>query len=119
MRNLHVCFDDIITFIEQSLAEIEEAYRVYAFQKTDRLFSLTVDQAWLEQPLIIGLKAPPNQTEERMVSWIKNAVIVSQSRIKTVQENRILGATRNYIQTAEKIRLIPDRGTVLCEIIPR
>ncbi|TGW14786.1 type VI secretion system baseplate subunit TssK [Candidatus Hepatobacter penaei] len=117
-ENLHVCFDDIITFIEQSLAEIEEAYRVYAFQKTDRLFTLTVDQAWLDQPLIIGLKAPPNQTEERMVSWIKNAVIVSQSRIKTVQENRILGATRNYIQTAEKIRLIPDRGTVLCEIIP-
>ena len=116
--NIHHCFDTLFEFIEQALSEIEEAYRVHAFNKKDRVFSLQLEKSWTDQPLIIGLRAPPNEAEESMVRWINNAVIVSQSHVNVVQENRILGATRTYIQTATKIRLIPDRGTILCEVMP-
>ena len=116
--NIRFCFEELLNFIEEALREIEEAYRVYVFKKKGRIFSLQLEHEWTNQPLIIGLRSPPNETEGNMVRWIKNAVIVSQSHISVVQENRILGATRRYIETARKIRLIPDRGTVLCEVIP-
>lgn len=116
--NLLECFDEVCTYIEQVLDQIVEAYRVHLFDQKERLFRLSLEKNWVKDKLIIGLKSPANVPESSMVQWLNNAVIVSQSHVERAQENRILGAPRAHIQSAQRIKLIPDRGTILCEITP-
>ena len=56
--DLQACFDPVFSYIEESLALIQEPYRIHLFDKEDRLFYLKLQKKWTGQPLVIGLRAP-------------------------------------------------------------
>jgi len=115
-ENMAPVFDSLIAFIKETLDQVEESYRVYAFEKKDRTFSLQLNREWSQKVLILGIKAPVTSTEEAMVSWMNDAIITSENNLETARDNRILGAQRIRLQTAAHLKLVPDRGTVLYQI---
>lgn len=117
-QHTHVgpCFDRLFSFVRETLRQIQEAYRAYPLDPSDRSFKIKIKKGWLAQPLTLGIQSPRDEDEDKMRTWISDAIIASSSFLETIQNNRILGAKREIIQTSNRLQLVPDRGTILCEI---
>jgi len=103
--------DAIIAFMVGRLKEPYEAIR-FDLVGTHR-FVLKLAQAWLGDRLYVGLRAAPGQSPSQLVDWAKSALIGTESRMKAIREARYTGATRQRIDAAREIDLIPPRNIVL------
>ncbi|MBL0941356.1 MAG: type VI secretion system baseplate subunit TssK [Alphaproteobacteria bacterium] len=102
-------FDFIISMIDR----IQEGYLVVPFTLEDRTFSLNLRDDWLNKPLIVGAKASPGMSMRELNQWIEQCVIVTDSSVMRAMDNRILGAERKIIESAEEIKLLPAKGVAL------
>lgn len=115
---IDVCFQALFTFIHEVLDQIEESYRTFPFALEDRIFSLQLDEVWCRQKLVLGFQAPGDVSENKVRKWIAEAVMSSDRSLDTIKSNRVLGAGRRLIEAAEHLQLVPERGTLLCELDP-
>ncbi|MBY0263823.1 MAG: type VI secretion system baseplate subunit TssK [Holosporales bacterium] len=113
---LEATFNQLLVFIEDVLETIEEAYVTISLTQKERVYSVFLEPEWLNAPLIFGARAQPGSTEDDMVRWAQEAVIATDSYIDRVQENRILGASRDFVNSVPSLNLVPSRNTVLFSV---
>ena len=115
-ENIQPILEVFYRFIQDTLDNVEETYRIIPFKQKERVFSLELDNNWIHKTMVLGIKSNTEVTEAEMQKWADNAVIASDSFIESAQSNRVLGARRRRIQAASHMKLIPDKGTLLYEV---
>ncbi len=111
--DLRSTFGQVIDYIGKVLDEIEESYTVIPFTLKDRVFTLQLQSAWVEDRLVLGARAQPGMTTEELLSWINNCVIVTDRYITLAKDNRVLGANRKIVAEVAAMNLVPARGVQL------
>jgi type VI secretion system protein ImpJ len=102
-------FDFIISMIDR----IQEGYLVVPLTLEDRTFSLKLRDDWLNKQLVMGAKVSPGMSIRELNQWIEQCVIVTDTSVIRAMDNRILGADRKIVESAEEIKLLPAKGVTL------
>jgi len=103
-------FSQVIKYIKQVLDEIEESYAVIPFVLNERVFTLQLQSSWIGDCFVLGVRAQPGITEDSLLNWINNCVIVTDQYISLAKDNRVLGAARQIVAEVSSMNLVPMRG---------
>ena len=117
-NNILGSFEQVVNYIHRVIDEgIQETYSSIPFQLKDNIFRLKFEEDWMERKLFLGVRAADGAvSEEDVISWIKRSWIGTESKIPEMQDKRILGPERIYIERDADI--VPTRGTVLFNLKP-
>ncbi len=115
-NDLRATYSRVAEFINLMVDRIHEGYSIIPFSIEDRIFSLKLHDEWLGERMVLGAKAPPEMSISELTQWVKESVICTDSYVKTAMDNRVLGARRSIISMDEKMKLLPPKDVVLCEI---
>ena len=114
-NNLRASFEQAKEFIFRMIDEgILETHTPIPFGFEAGVFSLRIEEGWLTKTLTIGVRARAGMTEEDVLGWIEESLIGSSSKVESMKNKRILGASRKRIEGDKE--LIPVRGVVLYAI---
>ncbi|NJL58395.1 MAG: type VI secretion system baseplate subunit TssK [Desulfobacteraceae bacterium] len=108
-------FEDAVNFVFRMMNEaVPESHTPVRFEYGRGIFSLKLEKEWTEQYLVVGVKAKPGVSQDRLLRWIDESLIGSINIIESVKERRILGAKRHRIDSEGE--LVPLRGTILLSV---
>jgi type VI secretion system protein ImpJ len=111
-NNLRASFEQVKEFIFRMIDEgILETHTPVPFAFENGVFSLRLEEGWLTKTLTIGVRARAGMTEDDVLGWIEESLIGSSSKVESMKNKRILGASRKRIEGDKE--LIPVRGVLL------
>ena len=111
-NDLRATFNQAIEFITRMIDEgILESHTAIAFDLQNGIFSLFLEEPWMTQEIVIGIRAQYGLSEKDVLSWMEDCLIGSETVIESMKNRRILGASRQRIEGDEE--LIPVRGVIL------
>ena len=114
--NCRPAFTEIRDYIARSLDRVRDSVASIPFQYENDKFSLVIQPAWLERRLIVAVRPSVSMTEADLVSWLRNSLIASRSKVETLWEMRVMGAGRRAIDDMPDLEIARSRGAVLFEI---
>lgn len=117
-NDLSATFEPVFTFIDEMLAQVQQAYSLLRFTYADGVFSLRLPPGITRQPFTVGLRARRGAPEQDLVTWLNSSLIGSASRLPSLRERRVLGAARRSIDRDETLDIVPPAGTMLFVIEP-
>ena len=93
-------FDQVVTFIIQMIDLIQKNYTVISFKQFNQVFSIQPPSQIFEGAnFILSLRGTQTFGAPEILQWANNAIIASESCLKSVRDRRILGADRQLIET--------------------
>jgi type VI secretion system protein ImpJ len=108
-NDLKLTFEKIVDFIRKSLASIPRYDRFihFHYHRLTQHFTLKPEKPnWLKDYFIIGAKIPDGSREERLVEWMMDCLIGSNTKIDDGCDTRIIGLYRSRIEKKEDLELI-------------
>ena len=109
-------FEQAREFIFRMIDEgILESHTPVPFDFEEGIFGLRLEENWMTHTLVIGVKARHDMTEKDVLGWMEEGLIGSSSKVESMKDKRILGASRKRIEGDEE--LVPVRGAVLYNVI--
>jgi type VI secretion system protein ImpJ len=116
-NNLRPTFEQALNFIFRKIEEgITSSFSIHPFQYAEGVYSLNFEGEWADKRLAIGIRGQAGMPEQEIVKWGKECLIGSRRRLRSMRENRILGARRELIERDGD--LVPPRGVVLFSLKP-
>jgi type VI secretion system protein ImpJ len=110
--DLYAVFAQIQEFCFAMMEEgIPESYIAVPFQLVKKTFSLVFDAAWKDRRVFLAMRGQTGMSEKDVVQWGEQCRIGSESVMRGMRDKRILGASRQLIQSYES--LVPARGVIL------
>ncbi len=106
-------FFQVIDYVGRLLDEIEESYSVIPFALNDRIFTLQLQSSWVGDRFVLGASAQPGMTQETLLGWINNCVIVTDKSVTLAKDNRVLGAERMLVSEVPAMNLVATMGVQL------
>ncbi len=111
-----LCFSEIIAIVYKVLDQMKEKMQTVAFLQKDGYFGYQLPNAKAER-IFVGAQINPSASESDTYAWVKNAIIVSESKLQSAYDRRILGAARKVMQGHEVGSMRVSRDVVLFEIM--
>jgi type VI secretion system protein ImpJ len=112
---LRETFAAVTDFILNTINDgISDAFHAIQFKYENGVFRGYFEAAWLQQPLVLGLRGQSGAPEAQVRGWMSGCVIGGETLQQRMRDNRILGAERRYIE--RKQGLVAKRGTILFEV---
>ena len=108
-EDLLTTFKTVVSYIDGIVDSIQDGYLVLPLEKLDRHFALKVIPSLVADALIL--------VQADMEAWVRDAVIASESVLKSTLDRRILGAKRKIIYGDDALRLVPGQGVVLFVVV--
>jgi len=108
--DLRKTFSQVINYVGKVLDEIEESYSVIPFALNDRVFTLQLQSSWIKDRFVLGARIQPGMTEDALLDWVNNCVIVTDKYITLAKDNRVLGAPRRIVAEVPEMNLVPAKG---------
>ncbi len=108
-NDLKLTFEKLADFIRNILASIPSYDRFVPFHyhRPNQHFTLKPEKPhWLKDYFIIGAKIPKDSTEERLVEWMMDCLIGSDTKIDDGGDTRIIGLYRSRIEKKADLELI-------------
>ena len=94
-ENLIVSFEKALAVIDTSLREgAQEAYTSYRFILEGEAFRLGFRNDWFTRRLVLGVRSAANAPATETEKWMEGALIGGDSKLSSLRERRVLGATR-------------------------
>jgi type VI secretion system protein ImpJ len=109
-------FEPLLAFADRMLETVSETHIPVAFTYEAGAFRLMMEPAWLQDDLLIGVRARPRQNEREVNAWIDEAVIASSERVGRLGETRVRGAARRQLTAEEDLEFLPARGTFIYRV---
>lgn len=103
----------MLDFIESAFEKAKESYTKFAFQEQEGLFA--IDTAG-ESIITIGITKKPEQSVDDMTKWLANATIASDDKLIQLQDQRILGAVREFIRYDDTLDVAATETMILAKI---
>lgn len=115
-NDLRLTFVRVRDYIFKTIEEgIWESHFVIPFTLANNVFSLLMEEAWMSgASLMIGVGGAEDATEREVSAWVQGALISSSSKIQSLRERRILGASREPM--TEENTLVAAREMLLFSI---
>jgi len=114
-NDLRAAFEQAKEFIFRMIDEgILETHTPIPFEFDNGIFGLRLEEGWMTQTLVIGVRARAGMTEKDVLDWMEEGLIGSSSKIESMKRKRILGASRKRIEGDKG--LIPVTGVVLFSV---
>jgi len=114
-NDLRAAFEQAKEFIFRMIDEgILETHTPIPFGFDNGIFGLRLEEGWMTQTLVIGVRARAGMTEKDVLDWMEESLIGSSSKIESMKRKRILGASRKRIEGDKE--LIPVTGVVLFSV---
>jgi type VI secretion system protein ImpJ len=105
-------FEEAKAFAFRMIDEgIVETHSAIAFDYARGCFTLKLKTPWATPTLMIGVRGRIGTLEEGLDHWMAESLIASDTRIESLKEKRILGATRERVDGDDE--LVPARGMLL------
>jgi type VI secretion system protein ImpJ len=112
------CFSMVLELLNKYIQSIDVSFAAIPFNQKDRLFYLRMENAYLEEKLYLGVRAPRGMMEAQVEEWANDAIIACDSAVELVRERRITGAERAILENEDLYDLMPSRGVVVFQIKP-
>jgi type VI secretion system protein ImpJ len=110
-------FTEIAIHVERVLALLREAFRSVRFTRLEPgRFTLAMRPGWVTETLVVGARVGPGQPAAVVREWMESALIVSSSRMRTIRENRVLGAAREIVVEAPELDLVAPPNVLLYRV---
>jgi type VI secretion system protein ImpJ len=110
-------FTEIAVHVERMLALLREAFRSVRFTRLEPgRFTLAMRPGWVTETLIVGARIGPGQAAAAVREWMESALIASSSRMRTIRENRMLGAVREIVVDAPELDLVAPPNVLLYRV---
>jgi type VI secretion system protein ImpJ len=110
-------FTEIAVHVERVLALLREAFRSVRFTRLEPgRFTLEMRPGWVTETLIVGARVGPGQAAAAVREWMESALIASSSRMRTIRENRVLGAAREVVIEAPEFDLVAPPNVLLYRV---
>jgi hypothetical protein len=108
---------EIAVHVERVLAMLREAFRSVRFTRFESgRFGLAMRPGWVTETLIVGARIGPGQPADAVREWMESALIASSSRMRTIRENRVLGAAREIVVEAPELDLVAPPNVLLYRV---
>jgi type VI secretion system protein ImpJ len=112
--NIYATFDQVVSFIVRMIDRIQENYEAITFSQSERVFATVLEPRWVSDRFVISLKGTPIFGPKDLIAWAEDAIIASESLIKSTRDRRILGAGRRYLDNAPELNIsAPQEGILL------
>lgn len=112
--DLYHRFNDVKAYIDRCIEEgIDETHEVYVFDRQEEGFTLLFDEAWLDQKLVLGIRA---RASLDAVQWGSDCVICSATHLDDIRRRRVRGLDREHAEESDG--LVPGRDMELFELKP-
>jgi len=116
-NDLKATFDPVMAFIDGIVEAIKSPSISIPFDREDRVFYAKIKPLYLKEThIVIGVRLGSKMGPAAGSSWIKGAVISSDSSVKTVKEKRILGAERELVEQIPEMGLMTLDSQLLVKI---
>jgi type VI secretion system protein ImpJ len=103
----------LLQALEEGLHEVSQDYRELKFEFRHGAFEMVMQPEWLDKRLVVGLRGQP---EKDLLAWMEGAIVGSQSAYPSLRERRVLGATRQMIESADELGVRASTGYTLFAI---
>lgn len=116
-NDLRFTFQQAIGFIQTTLKQIDSAsYTAHPFKFADDFYYLRLENEWKSKRLAIGIRGQTWMDEVDIIKWGEQCLIGSERKMKSMKENRILGARREHVK--QEGDLVPPKDIVLFSLKP-
>ena len=116
-NDLKKTFDPVMDFIDDIINAVKSPSVSILMEQEGRVFQKTLKPSYVESDsLVIGLHLGQNITPAAAASWIKGAVICSESAVKDMKERRILGARREIVEHVSNMGLMSGEKQIFVTI---
>jgi type VI secretion system protein ImpJ len=116
-ENIDFSIYPLIDMIDHYISIVERGFTTITMDKKERFFYHYITQDDLEActdgKIYIGVRAELNSD---VLSWMDNAIIVSDVAIENVREKRVKGAKRSISSNDMFCKIMPGFGVLLFEI---
>jgi len=112
---LRLCFEEVARYLRQTLDEaISDQYERIPLRLEGDVFSCYFKREWVGAETILGVLPQPRGSEMQALEWMVTCRIGSESQLRDLQSQRILGAKRRPLEFREG--LATKRGMLLFEL---
>ncbi len=114
--DLRATFAPVLSFVRRMVDSVQLQHRALPFQRTAQGFQVEFPELPERQTVVVGVRGGDALDEDGARSWFDEAVVGSASRVKTLLERRIRGATREPVAGDPELGLVPRPGVVLFQV---
>lgn len=93
---------------------IIESFTAYPFNFNEGRYGALFQREFRTRPLVLAARAQRGVRDDELLAWMNGALIGAGSRIRTMQESRVLGLGRRRVERHGDLVATP--GTLLFEI---
>ncbi len=115
-NDIYASFDQLVTFILEMVNLIQENYTVVPFDLAGNVFQLTIEPEWESASFVLGIKGTSTAGPDLLAKWVAQGIIASESQIKSVRDRRILGASRNVIESNQELSIAAPENGILVSV---
>jgi hypothetical protein len=104
----------MLEFLELGINSMKETYLRHLFAETDGIFAILLPSNL--NKILLSVCGAPLSSNQDLASWIEGSIIATEDKLISIQERRVLGATREIVRKFENIELLVKEGSILVEI---
>ncbi len=106
----------LVDYINNALDFVKESYKTEHFTQKDGIFAFILPENYTQNKITIGLYKKANNSLDSTLKWITNAIITTEDKLTTMQDQRIIGAKRSSIKYSDKLDIKTTNDMLLIEI---
>lgn len=107
----------LLELVNDCLESIKEPYQLAHFTQKDGIFGIKLPVAANNaEKITIGLHKNAKTSTDDLATWLTNAIITSEDKLTTMQDQRIQGANRTIIKHSERLDIKKTNEMLLAEI---
>ena len=96
-NDLNVGFSSVISWLASLISTIKSEFHLLKFDQQDTLFSIMLLKQNDTDTLTIELRGERGVTDKALMEYVKSVRIVSESKLDTADQKRLLGAQRRIL----------------------
>jgi type VI secretion system protein ImpJ len=117
-ENLQKLFKELEARLQFALESLKQTYYTIPFEKETGGFRLRSPALLDNQDILVGFRKSPEMNENDLLNWIRGAQIAAPSKMPTVRDNRVLGASRKIVSAEGELGISAPQDVMLLSVDP-
>lgn len=106
----------LIEYVALSLNQVQESYKAEGFSQKDGMFGIMLPADNTPESIVIGFNKKPEMQLDELIRWINNAIITSEDKLTTAQDQRIIGAKREVLKYSTDLDMKSTADMILVSV---
>ncbi|WP_084438077.1 type VI secretion system baseplate subunit TssK [Niveispirillum irakense] len=106
----------LLSALDLILDQVTQAFAALTFEPAQHGFRQRINEDWLGDELIVGLRLKPGQKSDDAMDWMEAALIAAEDRLDELGSYRLRGAGRRALSAEEAAAFAASRDVLLYAI---